>query len=389
MAKKDYYEVLGVSKNASQDEIKKAYKNLAKKYHPDYNPDDKEAENKFKEISEACQVLSDPEKRQEYDMYGQVGVGGPQGGPGPGAGRQEGPGRTYTWTSGGGVGFEDIFGGGGGIGDVFSEIFGGASRGGRVDFGSPFGGGPDVGPQAGRDVEADVSISFEEAMEGSTHRFTLQRQGACPACGGTGKNTKGPSRTCSACNGKGQRQMGGGVNFPVVCNACGGSGVVYTESCPSCKGTGTTSGPETISVKVPPGVKEGGRLRIPDKGEAGPDGTRGDLFLRIHVKPHKYFRREGNHLHIDLPVTISEAALGAKVKVPTLQGSATLKVPAGTQSGAVLRLKDKGAPDPKTRARGDLYVHVQIKVPKNPDKETKELFEKMKEHEKDPREGMF
>jgi molecular chaperone DnaJ len=389
MAKKDYYEILGVSKNASQDEIRKAYKNLAKKYHPDYNPDDKAAEDKFKEISEACQVLSDPEKRKEYDMYGQVGAGGGPGA-GAGAGWQEGPGRTYSWSSGGGggAGFEDIFGGGGGIGDIFSEIFGGRG-GGRVDFGSPFGGGPDVGPQPGRDVEADVSVSFEDAMEGGTHRFTLQRQGACPECGGTGKNTKGPSRTCSACNGQGKRQMGGGVNFPVVCNACGGSGVVYTESCPSCKGAGTSSGPETISVKIPPGVKEGGRLRIPGKGEAGPDGRRGDLFLRIHVKPHKYFRREGNNLHIDLPVTISEAALGAKVTVPTLNGSANLKIPAGTQSGAVLRLKGKGAPDPKTKAKGDLHVHVQIKVPKNPDKETKKLLEQLKEQEKDPREGMF
>ncbi len=400
MAKKDFYEVLGVKRGASAEEIKKAYRKLAKEHHPDCNAGDKCAEDKFKEISEAYQVLSDKEKRREYDMFGHVGPGAPPPGgggwaPGPGGG------QSYTWSAGpGGVNFnvEDLFGGGQGmggadIGDIFSEIFGGAGkRGGRrADFrGSPFGGGFDMGPQPGRDVEANITISFDDAMKGGVHGFTLNRNGRCPTCSGTGKNKSGKSRTCSACNGAGRRQVAnGGANVNVVCSACQGTGQVYLEPCPGCAGSGKKSGPETISVKIPPGVKHGGRLRVPGKGEEGPDGRAGDLFLIINVSPHKYFRREGDDLHIDLPVTFTEAALGAKVEVPTLEGKASLKIPAGTQGGAVLRMKGKGAPHPKSRGQGDLYVHLKVAVPKKTDKKTRQLLNELKDREEDPREGMF
>jgi len=329
MAEKDYYKVLGVSESAGKDDVKKAFKRLAKEYHPDCNQG-ADCEDKFKEISEAYQTLSDPKKRKEYDLMRQYGSMGGAGGRSPGPG-----GGPYVYTSGGGVNFEDVFGGGGGggggIGDIFGDIFGGGRGGRRVDFGGGFGAGPfgagyDIGPRPGRDVEADVTIGFDEAIRGGTHRFVMKRSGA---------------------------------------------------------------GEETIAVKVPPGVNDGGRLRVPGKGEVGPNGGAGDLYLRIHVSPHKYFRRDGANLHLDLPVTVSEAALGAKVKVPTLTGKATLKVPAGTQSGSTLRLRGKGAPSPKGGKPGDLMVHVKVEVPKRPDAKTKKLLEELKELESDPRAGKF
>jgi molecular chaperone DnaJ len=402
--KRDYYDVLGVKKSASQDEIKKAYKKLARKYHPDCNQDDKSCEDKFKEVSEAYATLSDPEKRKQYDMFGHVGQGAAPGGygdwaPGPGGG------RTYTWTSGGPggaeVNLEDIFGGGagggmggGGIGDLFSELFGGAGRRGgrRVDFGggSPYGQDFDIGPQPGRNVEAELNISFDDAIKGGTHRFSIQKNGVCPSCSGTGRNKSGSSRECAACGGAGKRQVANAdANFNVVCQACGGSGKVYTEPCPECRGSGHSSGVENITVKIPAGVKDGGRLRVPGKGETGPDGRRGDLFLRIKVAPHRYFRREGNDLHLDLPVTFTEATLGAKIEVPTLDGKATLKVPAGTRNGAQLRLKGKGAPNPKRSGNGDLYVHVQVDVPQRVDSKTRKLLQELADLEPDPRAGKF
>ena len=392
MKNTDYYKVLCVSKDATQSEIKKVYKRLAKKHHPDRNQGDKTAESRFKEISEAYQTLSDPEKRKQYDMFGGSGF---QGDPGFwGQGQNAGRNGTHTWSSGtGGGGFD--------LKDLFGQIFGNGGRartradefagGNPFEAGTgPFGFGFDVGPQPGRDVEADVTIRFEDAINGGTHRISMQRNGSCSACKGTGRNQAGQSSECTACAGKGRKQVANaGTDFTIVCNACNGQGRIYTEPCTGCGGTGRSAGVENLSVKIPPGVDNGGRLRIPGKGEAGPDGRTGDLFLRIHVTPHKYFRREGKSLHVDLPVTISEAALGAKVEVPTLDGKATLTIPAGTQSGAKLRMKGKGVPDPKGGTPGDMYVHTQISIPKAPDAKARKIFEELKGIQIDPRAGKF
>jgi molecular chaperone DnaJ len=394
MANTDYYSVLGVPKNATQAEIKKAYKRLAREHHPDRNAGDKTAENRFKEISEAHQVLSDPDKRKQYDMFGRA---GPQGDPGF-WGRTRNPGRAghYTWSSSsGGKDFD--------FKDLFSQIFGRAGRqrqhtdgfasGNPFDVASgpyDFGFGYDIGPEPGRNFTADVTIPFDDAMKGGTHRISMHRNRPCSACGGTRANRVGKSAECTVCAGKGRKEVANlGTDFTVVCNACNGEGRIYTERCPTCTGSGLSDGMETLSVKIPPGVDDGGRLRIPGKGEVGPDGRAGDLYLRVHVTPHRYFRREGKDLHLDLPVTISEAALGATVEVPTLDGKATLKIPVGTQTGAKLRMKGKGAPDPKTGVRGDMYVHTQIVVPKETDPRARKIFEELKGLEKDPRAGKF
>jgi len=403
MLGKDFYKILGVERTASQDEIKKAYKKLARKYHPDRNPGDKAAEERFKELSEAYHTLSDPEKRKEYDMFGAAGAG--RGGPGQGAwSAGSGGARTHVWTSGGpeGVDFEDIFGGvgfgggGGSIGDIFSEIFGGAGkRGRRVDFGGPGAAGFDfdMGGAAAqsRDLEAELTITFDEAMKGGPKRMSFQRQKACPSCRGTGKEKSAAVKTCPACGGAGVRKAaGGGAKFNVVCEACQGSGKTSAEPCRNCRGEGVITSAETFTVNIPPGVRDGGTLRVPKKGAAGAaGGAPGDLRIRIRVAPHPYFRREGDNLHLDLPVTVTEAALGTQVEVPTLEGKAKLKIPPGTQSGAVLRMRGKGAPSPKGGRKGDLMVHLQVAVPKKIDKRTREILEELKKHEKNPRAGGF
>ena len=398
MAKNDFYKDLGVKRTADQKEIKKAFKKLARECHPDLNKGDKSCEENFKKISEAYQVLSDPKKRKEYDMFGQVG------GANPGWGSPTG-GQAYNWSSGGqGINFEDIFGGSpgggspggnfsGGIGDLFGDIFGGGARRspGRPGRGrGPFTADYDMGPQPGRNIESELSISFEEAIEGVTQRFTIRRNGECGTCKGTGKKQDGKTRECSACQGTGKRNVSNsGANINMVCSACQGSGKVFIEQCEKCHGKGKYIGPETLTVKVPPGIKDGGKLRLSKKGEIGPTGIAGDMFIKIKVKPHKYFKREEDNLHIDLPITFTEAALGAKVDVPTLNGTASMKIPAGTQNGAVLRLKNKGVPRPNQAGNGDLHVHIVIDVPKKPDKETKEILEKLKKLEDDPRENKF
>ncbi len=388
MSAKDYYQILGVSRNATQDEIKKAFKKLAKELHPDRNPGDKQAENRFKEVSEAYQVLSDPEKRREYDAFGRAGF---QGGPGfADMGRGPGGATFYTWSSGAGGAADFDFH------DLFSEIFGAGRR--HVDMEEVF---PDEDPfdftyhagppRKGRDVVADITVPFEDAARGGTRRFTIRKEGPCPTCGGSGRKRGGRSTICTACGGRGQRKVANlGTAFSVVCEACGGSGRTYTEPCPACHGSGRQAGLETITVKIPPGVDDGGRLRIPGKGEVGADGRAGDLLLRVHVTPHRYFRREGKDLHLDLPVTVSEAALGARIQVPTLEGRSTLRIPAGTQGGATLRMKGKGIPDPKGGGRGDMYVHVRLVVPKaeqNP--RLKKIFQELKQYEDDPRRGLY
>ena len=395
MAKRDFYNVMGVSRNTSVEEIKKAYKRLAKKYHPDKNRGDKVSEDKFKEISEAYHVLSDPEKRKQYDLFGHNGPQGASGhgGRNPGAGQSSG----YHWSSGpgaSGFGFEDLHGGGSGFRDIFSQFFGNARKGSnpKTDFSgaNPFGSGFDMTGAAVQDVEAEITIRFDEAIQGGKHRISLQRNGYCPSCQGSGKNRSGASTSCSACNGTGGKQVGNaGTHFSIVCNTCSGTGRIFSEPCTTCHGSGKAGGTDTLTVNIPPGVKDGGRLRIPGKGGVGPNGNAGDLYLRIHVTPHRFFKREGNNLHLDLPVTASEAVLGARVDVPTLDGKAMLKIPPCTQNRSVLRMKGKGVPGPKCGSKGDMLVHIQVTVPKNPDEQARNLFEQLKKLESDPREGMF
>jgi molecular chaperone DnaJ len=388
MSKKDFYKVLGVSKNATPEEIKKSYKRLARQHHPDRNPGNKGAEDKFKSLSEAYSVLSHPEKRKQYDLFGSE---GPMGSPGPGS-RPGGGQRAYAWSGGPGeVNFEEIFGGGGGgMGDLFSDLFGGGGRRkGRGDFRA----GPEVdfesAARPGRDLEAEITIRFEDAIKGGTHTLEFSREDACAECGGSGRNKRGRSRACAACGGQGRKQVAGSGGFNVVCGACEGTGKVYAEACHACSGQGVARVAEKITVKIPPGVNDGGRLRIPGKGETGSDGRAGTLFLHIRVLPHPFFRREGRDLHLEVPITVSEAALGAKIEVPTLEGKATVKVAPGAQQGAVLRLKGKGAPHPKGGAAGDLMVHLQVVAPERPDEETRRLLEELKKLEPNPRAGMF
>jgi len=339
MPKKDFYEALGVSREASPEEIKKAYKRLARQYHPDRNKGDKAAEERFKDVAEAYQVLGDAEKRAQYDRFGRSGFSGFD----PGGG---GAGPYYTYTSGGPGGvridWEDLFGkrsrrsgraGPGGIRDIFSEIFGFED----AEAGSP------LGHAGGRDVETELQIEFDEAVHGSTRTLSLNLEGPCASCGGSGRTGR------------------------QVCSRCGGSGVVVK--------------PQTFSVKIPAGVRDGGKLRIRGKGMAG-----GDLNIVVRVKPHPLFRREGDDLHLEVPVTAWEAALGDEITVPTLEGKASVKVPAGTQSGQTLRLRGKGMPRPNGSGRGDEYVHVMVRVPKHLDQKTRALFEQLaRENPENPR----
>jgi len=396
MKKRDFYSVLGVKRSASREEIKKAYKELAKKYHPDRNAGDGKAEERFKEVSEAYQVLSDETKRKEYDLFGHGPR--PEGGAGGGWGQgswQDGGSPWSTGPDGQGFYYSTTGADPADIGDLFGRIFGGAgNRPGRPHAGfgpgDPFGFGAEQGPATGADVEADIHLAFEEAIRGGQHRLTLQRGGACGACRGSGRNRAGRSETCKACGGSGGRQVGNaGTHFSVVCAACGGEGRTYADPCPACGGTGQASGADTITVNIPPGVDDGGRLRIPGKGATGPSGKAGDLFLRVHVRPHRLFRRQGRDLHLDLPVTVAEAALGASVEVPTLDGTARLKVPGGTQNGAVLRMKGKGIPSPRGGAHGDMLVRVNVEVPKQLSGKARKLFEELRHTEHDPRKDAF
>ncbi len=384
MAKKDYYKLLCVTRQASEKEIKKAYKKLAKKYHPDFNQGDKNAEDQFKEISEAYQVLSNTEKRKQYDLFGHDGF---QGTSGFNGWNQNNTGsQQYTSSSGGkGVNFDDIF----------SEIFGKAGQGnmrpGDFSTGSPFGFNDNFNRSSGRDMETEVTISFDDAIKGGLQRFSLQRAGLCGACKGLGRNRAGQVDTCASCNGKGRKQVGNmGTNFTVVCNTCNGEGHLYKEPCGICRGSGRTTELDHLGVKIPPGVDDGGRLRIPGKGGVGSDGRTGDLYVRIHVQPHKFFKRKKKDIHLDLPITISEAILGTKIEVPTLNGrKATLKIHSGTQNGAVLRMKKKGVPDPKGGTPGNMYVHIQVMIPKSVNGEAKRIIEDLGMIESNPRSNMY
>ncbi len=342
---KDYYSILGVDKKASKDEIKRAYRKLAQKYHPDANPGDKKAEARFKEISEAHAVLSNDEKRAEYDrMRSFVEAGGE---------------RVYGFRPGGGGGVRVNIGD---LGDLFSDITRGPGGGGSI-FDDLFGFGS-RGPARGSDVETEATLSFEEAVLGVTVPLRMQSPGTCPTCSGSGARPGTSPHTCPVCQGAGVTSRSqGAFAFSEPCRNCRGTGQVVDDPCPTCAGNGVTNQTRTITVRIPAGVKDGQRIRLAGKGAPGRrGGPAGDLFVVVHVSDHELFGRKGNDLTLTVPITFAEATLGATLTVPTLDGNVTLKVPAGTASGQTLRVRGRGVPG-KGRS-GDLLVTVEVAVPK-------------------------
>lgn len=352
--KRDYYEVLGISKGASEDEIKKAYRQAAKKYHPDLNPGDKEAEVHFKEVNEAYEVLSDPQKKARYDQFGHAGVD-----PNFGAGGY------------GGAGFdgEDFD-----LGDIFSSFFGGGGR--RQN--------PNA-PRRGSDVGASVVISFEESARGCKKQVNVQLITACDECGGSGAAKGTSSRTCSQCGGSGQvrtqqRTPFGVVQTQSVCPTCHGRGKTIDTPCRKCSGSGQVRKPATIGINIPAGIDDGQVISIRGKGNAGQNGgPAGDLQVQVSVRPHPLFERQGYDILCDLPLTYAQVALGAEVQVPTLDGKVPYTIKEGTQPGETFRLKGKGFPYINGRGRGDLLVHVTVEVPRNLNSEQKKLLKSFEE----------
>ncbi len=347
MSKRDYYEVLGVAKGATADELKKAYRRLAMKHHPDRNPDDSEAEAKFKEAKEAYEVLADEQKRAAYDQFGHAGVD-------PSAGGMGGMGGM------GGQGFSDIFG------DVFGDIFGGGRR-------------SQGGPYRGADLRYELSLSLEEAVLGHDAEINFQSLKECATCNGDGAKPGTAKKSCATCGGVGQiRRQQGFFSVQQTCPDCRGEGMIIEEPCPDCKGQGRVQQARTLSVKVPAGVDTGDRIRLSGEGEAGQaGGPPGDLYVEIRVRPHKVFERDGADLSCRVPLSFTAAALGGETKVPTLGGEVSLKIPAGTQSGKVFRLRGKGVRQVRGGGPGDLYCRVDVETPTDLTGEQKELLQKL------------
>lgn len=347
MANRDYYEVLGISKGASKDEIKKAYRRLAMKNHPDRNPDDAKAEARFKEASEAYEVLSDDRKRQTYDQFGHAGLGGAAGGGAGGAG-----------------GFGDIFG------DIFSDIFGGG-----------MGGGGRSRASRGADLRYDLDLDLETAIAGDTVEIRIPTLDECATCDGSGAEKDSPVDTCSTCQGVGQvRIQQGFLSIQQTCPDCHGSGKKIRNPCKKCGGEGRVQTSKTLSVKVPPGVDNGDRIRLSGEGEAGEmGGPSGDLYVQINVKPHEFFVRDGNNLRANVPVDMITAALGGDIDVPTLDGKVNLRIPAETQTGKTFRLRGKGVQSVRTSAPGDLLCKVSVETPVNLNAKQKSLLEDLRE----------
>ena len=350
--KRDYYEVLGISKGADDASIKKAYRSLAKKYHPDMNPGDAEAEKKFKEINEAYAVLSDPEKKQQYDQFGHAAF--EQGGPG----------------AGGGFGGFD-FGGFGGFGDIFGDIFGGG-------FGG--GGARRNGPQRGDDIGATVTITFEEAAFGVKKDVTYNRIQRCGDCGGSGAEKGTQPETCSACGGTGQRrvvQRMAGMQFQstVTCESCLGTGKFVKNPCTNCRGTGYVKVSKKLGVSIPAGIDDGERIALRGEGCDGKNGgPTGDLIITVRVRNHNVFERDRYNIYCEVPITVAEATLGAEITIPTLEGNIQYTIPEGTQPGTQFTIRQKGIPYVNTpNRRGDLIFTVNVEIPKS-------LNEKQKEH---------
>ena len=349
MSKRDYYEVLGVSKTATDQEIKSAYRKLALKHHPDRNPGDKKAEDQFKEAAEAYSVLADTDKRHMYDRFGHAGLGGAAtGGFDP---------NVFT-------GFEDILGG---LGDVFGfgDIFGG--------------GGRRRGPQRGADLRYDLEISFEESAKGSETTLQIPRQDACETCKGTGAAEGSKPTTCPQCKGRGQmRYQQGFFTVARTCGQCRGTGSVIAKPCTTCRGAGRVQKERKLTVRIPAGISTGQRMRLTNEGEAGPGGgPPGDLYVVVHVQDHAFFRRDGNDLLCELPVPFTTLALGGDVQVPTLNGAEPVSIPQGTQTGTAFRLKGHGMPDVGGRGIGDLHVIVKGQTPRKLNKEQRKLLEQL------------
>lgn len=392
---KDYYAILGVKKSATAEEIRKAFRKLARKYHPDVNPGDKKAEERFKEISEANDILSDEKKRKIYDQFGfysdQIDPAQAEAAARAGYGRagagHAGEGVPFDF---GGFDFSDFAnqqaagrqqqagGGWGGFRDIFSGIF---NQGGREQ---------QRGPEAGTDLEYQINVDFWTAIRGGTTRLQIQRQEVCPTC--KGKASTGGSQTCPECHGSGQvTQMGGRMKFNIQCPRCGGSGKVQ-NACPTCHGEGTVTRTETIEFRIKPGTRDGQRIRLAGKGNAGINGgPSGDLYLIIRAGTHPVFTRQGDDIYVTVPATVAEAALGSKIEVPTIDGRAQLKVPPGTQSGQKLRMRERGVPSSvREGKRGDQIVTIEIMVPKVQDERSKEILREFaKLNPEDPREAMW
>lgn len=347
MAKRDYYEVLGIDKNADEATIKRAFRQQAKKYHPDLNPGDKDAEEKFKEVNEAYQILSDPQKRQQYDQFG---FDGPQAG------------------FGGGAGYGD-FGGFGGFEDIFSSFFGGGARQANPNA-----------PRQGDDLRLDVTISFEEAARGCEKEVNVIRDETCENCGGTGAKPGTKPTTCSTCHGTGQvtqvrNTAFGRIQNVTTCPNCHGTGKVISDPCPKCNGRGKKRTSRRRTVKIPAGIDNGQVLTIRNQGGAGENGgPNGDLLIVVNVRPHKLFKRHDYDLYLELPVTFTQATLGAEVDVPTLDKPVKYNIPEGTQPGTVFRIKGAGIPYLRGTGKGDLYVTAKVEVPRKLTEKQKDLL---------------
>ncbi len=356
--KRDYYEVLGVSKNASEDEIKRAYKKLARKYHPDMNPGDKEAEEKFKEVNEANEVLSNPEKKAKYDQFGFAGVD-----PNYGAGQG-------GYGGAGGFDFGDL-------GDIFGSFFGGG-----------FGGGgrrnPNA-PQRGESIRASLSVEFTEAAFGCEKSITIDRSEQCPTCKGKGCAPGTTPEVCTQCHGTGtvtqaQRTPFGMMQSQTVCPKCRGRGQIIHQPCPDCRGAGAVRKRRTIQVNIPAGIDNGQTISLRGQGHSGKNGgPAGDLLITVMVRPHEIFRRDGTAVFCEAPITFTQAVLGGTLEIPTIDGKVKYDIPEGTQTGTVFRLRGKGIPVLNGRGRGDQYVTVNIETPRNLNREQKEALKKFSE----------
>jgi len=380
--KRDYYEVLGIGKNATDAEIKSAYRKLAKKYHPDLNPGDKEAEEKFKEVNEANDVLSDPQKRQRYDQFGFAGVD-----------------PNYAAANGGGAGG---FGGGFGgvdLGDIFGDIFGGGFGGGF----SGFGGGSSTrtanAPRKGHDIQASVILTFEEAAHGCSKKITINRQDTCPDCGGTGAAKGTSPETCPDCGGRGyvvtqQRTPFGVMQSQQPCSHCGGRGTIIRNPCKTCRGTGKTAARKSLEINIPAGIDDDQNIALRGQGDAGSNGgPAGDVIVRVTVKADPMFERDGYDVTIHVPITFSQAVLGDDVEVPTVDGRIVQHIPEGTQSGTKFRLRGQGIQYLNGRGRGDQYVIVDVEIPKKVTRAQREALkafeDSMKEDNYEKRKGFF